>query len=70
VLHEGELRAIGESQEAHNLYPRHVERIAREPLQVIAQHVNLRGRTLRWLIGQLDTTRTYSSPGSCAGVSR
>jgi inner membrane protein len=58
VLQESGLRAVGENLDAHNLYPNHVELIAGEPLRVVSSRVNMRGRSLGWLIKQLDQNRT------------
>ena len=63
VLDSGRLRAVGESQEAHNLFPTHAELTEGEPLQVISHRVAMRGRTLRWLLGRIDTSRTYYLSG-------
>ena len=70
VLQDGELRAVGESQEAHNLYPVHVELIKGEPLQVVSHRIDMRGRTLRWLTEHLDTSRTYYLSGELRMGSR
>jgi len=63
VLEGGELRAVGESPEAHNLYPTHAQLIKGEPLQVVAHRIDMCGRTLRWLLDRLDTQRTYFISG-------
>jgi inner membrane protein len=59
VIHEGRPRAIGKSQVHHNLYPIHTELIRGEPLRVVSHRVNMRGKTLRWLIDRLDQAHTY-----------
>jgi len=59
VLEGDELRAVGKSETAHNLYPTHTELFEGEPLHVISHHVDMRGRTLRWLLERIDTSRTY-----------
>jgi len=58
LLHNGELRAVGESPERHNLYPTHAELIEGEPLRVVAHRIDLRGRTLGWLLDHLDHNHT------------
>jgi len=63
VIEDGELRAVGESEIAHNIYPVHAELIEGEPLQVISHRVDMRGRTLRWLLDRIDTKRTYYISG-------
>jgi len=63
VLDGDQLRAVGESETAHNLYPTHAELTEGEPLQVISHKVDMRGRTLRWLLGRIDTSRTYYISG-------
>jgi inner membrane protein len=59
VIHDGQARAVGKSQLNHNLYPIHAELIRGEPLRVVSQRVNLRGRSLRWLTDSLDQAHTY-----------
>ncbi|MBK1695402.1 metal-dependent hydrolase [Chromatium weissei] len=59
IVLQGEgLRAVGENLDAHNLYPNHVELVTGEPLRVVGQRINMRGRTLGWLLKQLDQNRT------------
>jgi inner membrane protein len=70
VLEGGELRAVGESQEAHNLYPNHVELIEGEPLRVLAQRGDMRGRPLRWLLDLIGTGRTVYLSGELRMGSR
>lgn len=50
VLHDGRPRAVGTSPIHHNLYPTSTKLIEGEPLRVVYHKVDLRGRTLRWLI--------------------
>ena len=69
VLEGGELRAVGENQEAHNLFPNHVELIEGEPLRV-GRRVDMQGRTLRWLIDLIGTGRTVYLSGELRMGSR
>ena len=59
VEREGELRAVGVSQTSHNLYPLKARLIQGEPLRVVAERVNLRGHTLRWLLSRIEPGRSY-----------
>jgi len=59
----GRLRAVGESETAHNLYPTHTELVRGEDLKVISHRVDMRGRTLRWLLDRIDKSRTYYISG-------
>ncbi|MCP5460027.1 MAG: metal-dependent hydrolase [Gammaproteobacteria bacterium] len=59
VLYKGQLRAVGESQAHHDLYPLRARLIEGAPLTVIAQRVDMRGRSLRWLVSRIDPARTY-----------
>lgn len=70
VLEGDELRAVGASETAHNLYPISAKLIKGEPLQVISQRVDMRGRNLRWLLDQVDTRRTYYISGEVRVGSR
>jgi len=70
VLEGDRLRAVGESQEAHNLYPTHAELIEGETLQVISHRVDMRGRTLRWLLDRIDASRTHYISGELRMGSR
>ncbi len=63
VLHEGEPRAVGASQVNHNLYPVKARLLEGEPLRVIAQRVDMRGRSLRWLLARIDKAHTYYISG-------
>lgn len=63
VLKDGEPRAVGESQDHHNLYPVRAELIKGEPLRVVSHRVDMRGRTLRWLLDRLDKQHTYYISG-------
>ena len=59
VLHAGKPRAVGKSQQNHNLLPVAARLIEGEPLTVQAVRVEMKGRTLRWLLSQIDQRRTY-----------
>ena len=63
VLHNGQPRAVGKSQRAHNLYPTRTKLIAGEPLRVSAQRIDMRGRSLRWLLRRWDPRHTYYLSG-------
>jgi inner membrane protein len=63
VLKDGELRAVGESQTSDNIFPTHAELVQGEPLRVISQRVNMRGRALQWLLDQIDKQHTYYLSG-------
>lgn len=63
VLEDGELRAVGESETAHNIFPVHAELLEGDELQVVSHRVDMRGRTLRWLLDRIDTERTYYISG-------
>jgi hypothetical protein len=59
VERDGELRAVGASPTHHNLYPLQARLIAGEPLRVVAERVEMRGHTLRWLLSRIDPSRPY-----------
>ena len=59
VLHEGKPRAVGKSQAQHNLLPVSARLIEGEPLHVVAERVDMAGRTLRGLVSRIDQTRPY-----------
>ncbi len=59
VERDGELRAVGPSPTHHNLYPLKARLIQGEPLHVVAERVELRGHTLRWLLSRIDQSRPY-----------
>jgi inner membrane protein len=63
VLTGDELRAVGMSETAHNLYPTHAELVQGEPLRVVSHRVDMRGRSLRWLLERLDTKPVYFISG-------
>ena len=58
VLHQGQARAVGQSEAQHNLLPVAARLIQGEPLRVVAERVDLRGHTLRWLLSRIDPDRT------------
>ena len=57
VLHQGQPRAVGKSEAHHNLLPVAARLIEGEPLRVVAERVDLRGHTLRWLVSRIDQSR-------------
>ena len=59
VLQDGKPRAVGKSQQNHNLLPITGRLIEGEPLTVQAVRVEMKGRTLRWLLGKIDQRRVY-----------
>ncbi|MCC9003651.1 MAG: metal-dependent hydrolase [Candidatus Competibacter sp.] len=59
VLHEGQPRAVGKSEVYHNLLPISARLIEGEPLRGQSVKVEMRGRSLRWLLGKIDPRRTY-----------
>lgn len=63
VLHEGQPRAVGKSEAHHNLLPISARLIEGEPLTVQSVKVEMRGRSLRWLLGQIDQRRVYYLSG-------
>ena len=63
VLHEGKPRAVGKSQQQHNLLPISARLIEGEPLRVQSVKVEMQGRTLRWLLGKIDQRRVYYLSG-------
>ena len=59
IERDGQLRAVGASPARHNLYPLKARLIQGEPLRVVAERVDLRGHTLRWLVSRIDQSRPY-----------
>ena len=59
VLHQDQARAVGKSEAHHNLLPVAARLIEGEPLRVVAERVDLRGHTLRWLLSRIEQDRTY-----------
>lgn len=59
VDYHGQARSVGKSQLNHNLYPVEAVLIEGEPLRVISQRVNMKGRSLRWLVENLQANHDY-----------
>ena len=59
VLHDGQPRAVGQSEAQHNLLPVAARLIEGEPLRVVAERVAMNGHTLRWLLSRIDQSRPY-----------
>ncbi len=59
VLRDGQPRAVGKSEAYHNLLPISARLIEGEPLKVQPVRVEMKGRTLRWLLGRIDQRRVY-----------
>ncbi len=59
VEYNGKSRAVGESEVNHNLFPTEAVLIKGEPLRVITQRVNMNGRSLRWLVNNLQSNHEY-----------
>jgi inner membrane protein len=59
VLHQGQPRAVGQSEAQHNLLPVAARLIQGEPLRVVAERVDMAGHTLRWLVSRIDQSRPY-----------
>ena len=59
VLHQGQPRAVGQSEAHHNLLSIAARLIEGEPLRVVAERVDLSGHTLRWLVSRIDQSRPY-----------
>ncbi|CCE22762.1 Membrane-bound metal-dependent hydrolase (fragment) [Methylotuvimicrobium alcaliphilum 20Z] len=59
VDYQGQARSIGKSQIHHNLYPVDAVLIEGEPLRVISQRVDMKGRSLRWLVENLKANHAY-----------
>ncbi len=59
ILHQGQPRAVGQSEAHHNLLPIAARLIQGEPLRVVAERVTMQGHTLRWLLGRIDQSRPY-----------
>ncbi len=52
-------RAVGKSESYHNLLPVSARLIEGKPLRVQSAKVEMKGRTLRWLLSKIDQRRTY-----------
>ena len=61
VLHQGQPRAVGQSEAHHNLLPVAARLIEGEPLRVVAERVAMQGHTLRWLLSRIDQSRPRST---------
>jgi inner membrane protein len=59
VEFNGKARSVGKSQMHHNLYPVDAVLIEGEPMRVISQRVDMKGRSLRWLVENLKTNHGY-----------
>jgi inner membrane protein len=59
IEHDGKARSVGKSQVQHNLYPVDAVLIQGEPLRVISQRVDMKGRSLRWLVNNLKANHGY-----------
>jgi inner membrane protein len=59
IEYNGKARSVGKSQMHHNLYPVDAVLIEGEPLRVISQRVDMKGRSLRWLVENLKTNHDY-----------
>jgi inner membrane protein len=70
VLHHSKPRAVGKSQVHHNLYPTTAKLIEGKPLRVVSHKVDMEGRSLRWLLEQLDKRHTYYLSGELRVGSR
>ncbi len=63
ILADEHPRAVGKSESFHNLLPISARLIEGEPLTVQAVKVEMRGRSLRWLLGRIDQRRVYYLSG-------
>ena len=63
IMHNGKPRAVGMSSDEHNLYPRKARLLKGEPLKGISQKVDMSGHSLRWLLSQVDKSKTYYLSG-------
>ncbi|MDD2760981.1 MAG: hypothetical protein PHH11_11890 [Methylomonas sp.] len=59
VDYRGKTRSVGKSQMQHNLYPVDAVLVEGEPLRVISQRVDMKGRSLLWLVDNLQTSHAY-----------
>lgn len=62
-MRDGQPRAVGKSEAYHNLLPISARLIEGEPLKVQPVRVEMKGRTLRWLLGRIDQRRVYYLSG-------
>ena len=63
ILADEHPRAVGKSESFHNLLPISARLIEGEPLTVQAAKVEMKGRTLRGLLGKIDQRRVYYLSG-------
>ena len=63
ILADEHPRAVGKSESFHNLLPISARLIEGEPLTVQAVKVEMKGRTLRGLLGKIDQRRVYYLSG-------
>ena len=63
VLHDGQPRAVGKSESYHNLLPISARIIEGEPLRVQSERIEMKGRSLRWLLSKIDQRRVYYLSG-------
>jgi len=59
IDYHGKARSVGKSQMHHNLYPVDTVLIKSEPLRIISQRVDMKGRSLRWLVEILKANHGY-----------
>ena len=59
IEYQGQARSVGKSQMHHNLFPTEAVLLTGEPLRVISQRVDMKGRSLRWLVERLHTNQRY-----------
>ena len=59
VLHEGQPRAVGQSEAHHHLWPISARLVQGAPLRVVTERVAMPGHTLRWLASRIDQSRPY-----------
>ena len=59
IEYNGKARSVGKSQLHHNLYPTDAVLIEGEQLRVISQRVDMKGRSLRWLVENLKANHEY-----------
>jgi len=56
---KGKARSVGKSQLHRNLYPVDAVLLKGEPLRVVTQRVDMKGRSLRWLVDNLKANHGY-----------
>lgn len=59
VEYHGKARSVGKSQMHHNLYPVDAVLIKGVPLRIISQRLDMKGRSLRWLVDNLQANHGY-----------